>query len=100
KAVYSVRSAISEGRTMSEPLNESGVFPPMVCQMIGVGESTGALDAMMIKIADFYDEEVDQAVENLTTMIEPIMMVFLGGTIGGLAVSMYMPIFEMAGMVG
>jgi len=100
KAIYSVRSAISEGRTMSEPLIESGVFPPMVCQMIGVGESTGALDSMMIKIADFYDEEVDQAVENLTTMIEPMMMVFLGGTIGGLAVSMYMPIFAMAGMVG
>ena len=100
RAIYSVRSAISEGRTMSDPLTESGVFPPMVCQMIGVGESTGALDAMMIKIADFYDEEVDQAVENLTTLIEPMMMVFLGGTIGGLAVSMYLPIFQMAGMVG
>ncbi len=100
KAIYSVRAAISEGRTMSDPLNESGVFPAMVCQMIGVGESTGALDAMMIKIADFYDEEVDQAVENLTTMIEPMMMVFLGGVIGGLVVSLYLPIFQMAGMVG
>jgi type IV pilus assembly protein PilC len=100
RAIYGVRSAISEGRTMSEPLSESGVFPSMVCQMIGVGESTGALDSMMVKIADFYDEEVDQAVENLTTMIEPMMMVFLGGTIGGLCVSMYLPIFAMAGMVG
>ena len=72
----------------------------MVCQMIAVGESTGAIDAMMEKIADYYDEEVDQAVENLTTMIEPMMMVFLGVVIGGLVVSMYLPIFKMAGMVG
>jgi len=100
KAIYSVRAAISEGRTMSDPLQESGVFPAMVCQMIGVGESTGALDAMMIKIADFYDEEVDQAVENLTSLIEPFMLVFLGVTIGGLVVAMYLPIFKMAGAIG
>ena len=100
KAVYHVRSGISEGRTMADPLQETGVFPTMVCQMIAVGESTGALDAMLGKIADFYDEEVDQAVENLTAMIEPFMMVFLGITIGGLVVSMYLPIFQMAGMVG
>ncbi len=96
-AIYSVRSGIAEGRTMAEPLEESGVFPPMVCQMIGVGESTGALDAMLEKIADFYDEEVDQAVENLTALIEPFMLVFLGVTIGGLVIAMYLPIFKMAG---
>jgi len=100
KAIYKVRSGITEGRTMSDPLSETGVFPAMVCQMIAVGESTGALDQMLGKIADFYDEEVDQAVENLTAMIEPFMMVFLGVTIGGLVVSMYLPIFKMAGMIG
>ena len=99
-AIYKVRSAITEGRTMADPLSESGVFPSMVCQMVAVGESTGALDAMLDKIADFYDDEVDAAVGNLTAMIEPFMMVFLGVTIGGLVVSMYLPIFKMAGMVG
>jgi type IV pilus assembly protein PilC len=98
-AVYNVRAAISEGRTMADPLLESGVFPSMVCQMIAVGESTGALDAMLNKIADFYDEEVDQAVENLTALIEPFMLVFLGVTIGGLVISMYLPIFKMASVV-
>ena len=100
KAIYSVRTGISEGRTMADPLSDSGVFPAMVCQMISVGESTGALDAMLVKIADFYDEEVDQAVDNLTSMIEPFMLVFLGTTIGGLVIAMYLPIFKMAGMVG
>ena len=100
KAVYDVKSGISEGRTMADPLLESGVFPSMVCQMISVGESTGALDAMLGKIADFYDEEVDQAVENLTALIEPFMLVFLGVTIGGLVIAMYLPIFKMAGAVG
>jgi type IV pilus assembly protein PilC len=99
-SVYNVRAAISEGRTMADPLLESGVFPSMVCQMIAVGESTGALDAMLNKIADFYDEEVDQAVENLTALIEPFMLVFLGVTIGGLVISMYLPIFKMASVVG
>jgi len=99
-AIYKVRSAIREGRTMADPLSESGVFPSMVCQMVAVGESTGALDSMLGKIADFYDDEVDAAVGNLTAMIEPFMMVFLGVTIGGLVVSMYLPIFKMAGMVG
>jgi len=98
-AVYTVRTAIAEGRTIADPLMETGVFPSMVCQMIAVGESTGALDAMLNKIADFYDEEVDQAVENLTAMIEPFMMVFLGVTIGGLVIAMYLPIFKMAGLV-
>ena len=99
KAVYDVRSGIAEGRTMADPLLESGVFPAMVCQMISVGESTGALDAMLEKIADFYDEEVDQAVENMTALIEPFMLVFLGTTIGGLVVAMYLPIFKMAGAI-
>jgi type IV pilus assembly protein PilC len=98
-AIYNVRSGIAEGRTMADPLQASGVFPAMVCQMIAVGESTGALDAMLEKIADFYDEEVDQAVENLTAMIEPMMIVFLGIIVGGLIVSMYLPIFKMAGAV-
>ena len=99
KAIYDVRSGIAEGRTMADPLQESGVFPAMVCQMIGVGESTGALDAMLEKIADFYDEEVDQAVDNMTALIEPFMLVFLGVTIGGLVVAMYLPIFKMAGAI-
>jgi type IV pilus assembly protein PilC len=98
-AVYTVRSGISEGRTMADPLIQSGVFPSMVCQMIAVGESTGALDAMLEKIADFYDDEVDQAVENLTSMIEPFMLLFLGVTIGGLVIAMYLPIFKMAGAI-
>jgi type IV pilus assembly protein PilC len=97
KAIYSVRSGISEGRTMADPLAESGVFPPMVCQMISVGESTGALDAMLQKIADFYEEEVDQAVDNMTALIEPFMLVFLGVVIGGLVIAMYLPVFKMAG---
>ncbi|MGI6657500.1 MAG: type II secretion system F family protein [Desulfobulbus sp.] len=96
-AVTRVSASIAEGRPIAEPLEESGVFPSMVVQMINVGESVGALDIMLEKIADFYDEEVDQAVENLTSMIEPFMMVFLGGMIGGLVVAMYLPIFQMAG---
>jgi type IV pilus assembly protein PilC len=100
KAVFETRAAIAEGRTMSDPLLESGVFPSMVCQMIAVGESTGALDGMLTKIADFYDEEVDQAVENMTALIEPFMLVFLGVVIGGLVVSMYLPIFKMASALG
>jgi type IV pilus assembly protein PilC len=99
KAIYNVRSGIAEGRTMADPLAESGVFPPMVCQMIAVGESTGALDAMLGKIAEFYDDEVDQAVDNLTAMIEPVMLVFLGTVIGGLVIAMYLPIFKMAGNI-
>jgi type IV pilus assembly protein PilC len=99
RSIYNVRSAIAEGRTMADPLAESGVFPAMVCSMIAVGESTGALDSMLEKIADFYDDEVDQAVENLTAMIEPFMMVFLGTVIGGLVVAMYLPVFKMAGAI-
>jgi type IV pilus assembly protein PilC len=99
RSIYTVRSGIAEGRTMADPLSETGVFPPMVCQMIAVGESTGALDAMLVKIAEFYDDEVDQAVENLTAMIEPVMLVFLGTVIGGLVVAMYLPVFKMAGAI-
>jgi type IV pilus assembly protein PilC len=98
-AVFRTADAISEGRPIAEPLEETGVFPSMVVQMINVGEAVGALDAMLEKIADFYDEEVDQAVENLTAMIEPFMMVFLGGMIGGLVVAMYLPIFKMGEVV-
>ncbi len=99
RAVLHVSDSIAEGRPIAEPLEESGVFPNMVVQMINVGESVGALDTMLEKIADFYDEEVDQAVENLTAMIEPFMMVFLGGMIGGLVVAMYLPIFKIASVV-
>lgn len=99
-AVFRVTDSIQEGRAIAEPLEETGVFPGMVVQMINVGESTGALDTMLTKIADFYDEEVDQAVENLTAAIEPLMMVFLGGMIGGLVVAMYLPIFSMASAIG
>ncbi|MEW6218168.1 MAG: type II secretion system F family protein [Thermodesulfobacteriota bacterium] len=99
KAVFRVADSIAEGRPITEPLEESGVFPSMVVQMINVGESTGALDTMLSKIADFYDDEVDQAVSNLTAMIEPFMMVFLGGMIGGLVVAMYLPIFKMGSVV-
>jgi type IV pilus assembly protein PilC len=99
-AVFRTADAISEGRPIAEPLEETGVFPGMVVQMINVGEAVGALDAMLEKIADFYDEEVDHAVEQLTAMIEPFMMVFLGGMIGGLVVAMYLPIFKMGEVVG
>lgn len=98
-AVFRIAESISEGRPIAEPLEESGVFPNMVVQMINVGESVGALDTMLAKIADFYDDEVDQAVSNLTAMIEPFMMVFLGGMIGGIVVAMYLPIFSMASVV-
>jgi type IV pilus assembly protein PilC len=100
QAVFRVAESITEGRSIAEPLEETGVFPSMVVQMINVGEATGALDTMLEKIADFYDEEVDQAVENMTAMIEPFMMVFLGGLIGGLVIAMYLPIFKMASVVG
>lgn len=100
KAIRNVKDSISQGKTMAEPLEESGVFPSMVCQMIGVGESTGAMDAMLNKIADFYDEEVDNAVSALTSLMEPAMMVFLGGIIGGLVVAMYLPVFKLAGSIG
>jgi type IV pilus assembly protein PilC len=100
KAIANVRESISEGKTIAEPLKASGVFPSMVCQMIEVGEQAGALDAMLSKIADFYDDEVDDAVGNLTAMMEPLLMLFLGVTVGGLVIAMYLPIFKLAGTVG
>jgi len=100
EAIFGVRQAISEGKTMAEPLQACGIFPPMVVQMIAVGEATGAMDAMLTKIADFYDDEVDDAVSAMTAMMEPMLMVFLGTTVGGLVVAMYLPIFKLAGAVG
>jgi type IV pilus assembly protein PilC len=99
-AILNARASIREGETISEPLGRSGNFPPMVIQMISVGESTGALDSMLSKIADFYEEEVDVAVGNLTSLLEPLLMVFLGLVIGGVVISMYLPIFQMASAVG
>ncbi len=99
KAITYVRERISEGHNMVDPLMETNVFPKMVVQMIGVGEATGALDTMLNKIADFYEDEVDVAVGNLTALLEPIMMVFLGGIVGGMMIAMYLPIFEMAGNI-
>jgi type IV pilus assembly protein PilC len=98
--IYEVRSSIAEGQTIAEPLSEAAIFPRMVVQMISVGEATGALDTMLNKIADFYDDEVDAAVEALTSMLEPLLMVFLGGAIGGLVIAMYLPIFQMAAAMG
>ena len=99
-AILNARASIREGETIAEPLNRSGIFPPMVIQMISVGESTGALDSMLSKIADFYEEEVDIAVVNLTSLLEPFLMVFLGVVIGGVVISMYLPIFNMASAIG
>jgi len=97
--VQNARISISEGQTIHEPLDETGVFPPMVIHMISIGETTGNLDTMLSKIADFYDDEVDVAVSTLTSLIEPIMISFLGVVVGGLVISMYLPIFKMAGTV-
>ena len=95
RAVLQCRTAVTTGKTLAEPLRASGVFPPMVTQMISVGEQTGALDTMLAKIADFYEEEVDTAVAALTSVLEPIVIVILGAVIGGLVVAMYLPIFRM-----
>jgi type IV pilus assembly protein PilC len=100
RAGFMIRESISQGRTMLEPLMQSGVFPPMVCQMIGAGEMTGAIDQMLQKIADFYEDEVDVAVNNLTALMEPLVIVVLGTIIGGLVVSMYLPIFQLGSLLG
>ena len=94
-AIMAVRKGVEGGLTVAQPLKESGVFPAMVVQMIGVGVQTGALDAMLSKIADFYEEEVDQAVANLLTLMEPVMILFLGVTVGGIVISMYLPLFDL-----
>jgi len=95
-AIMKARASISEGETIAEPLARSEIFPPMVTQMIAVGESTGSLDSMLSKIADFYEEEVDIAISTLTSLLEPFLMVFLGVTVGGIVIAMYMPIFKIA----
>lgn len=95
EALMKVRKSVEEGRTIVDPLRESGVFPNMVTQMIGVGEATGAMDAMLQKIADFYEDEVDTATKNLLTLLEPMMIVFLGVVVGGIVISLYLPMFSM-----
>ncbi len=98
-AITDVRKGVVSGKTLAEPIMKAKVFPPMVTHMIAVGESTGALDAMLAKIADFYDDEVDSAVSNLTAMMEPMLMVFLGGTVGFIVVAMYLPIFKLITLI-
>lgn len=100
EAIMKARTSLSQGKTLAEPLIETKVFPGMVTQMIAVGESTGALDAMLTKIADFYEDEVDAAVDALTSMIEPLLMAFLGIVVGGLVIALYLPIFQIAGAAG
>jgi len=93
------REKVSEGKDIASPLLETAIFPPMVVQMIGVGEQTGAMDEMLQKIADFYEEEVDAAVAAMTSLLEPVILVFLGGSVGGMLIAMYLPIFEIAGNI-
>jgi len=100
KAIMESRVSISKGNTVAEPLRESKIFPPLVCQMVAVGESTGGLEGMLRKVAELYEEEVDDAVSNLTAMMEPAIMVVLGVILGGLVVAMYLPIFQMGSLVG
>jgi len=100
EAIFKARAAISEGKTLTDPLRDTGVFPPMVIQMIQIGEQTGAIDSMLGKVADFYEEEVDTAVDGLTSLLEPLIMAFLGVVIGGLVVAMYLPVFQMGAIVG
>ena len=100
KAIIDSRASISQGKTVAEPLRESKIFPPMVCQMVAVGENTGGLDGMLRKVAELYEEEVDDAVANLTALMEPMIMVILGVILGGLVVSMYLPIFQLGSLVG
>ncbi|MDI6890443.1 MAG: type II secretion system F family protein [Thermodesulfovibrionales bacterium] len=98
-AVMGVRKGVMGGKTLADPVKKAGVFPPMVTHMIAVGESTGALDAMLSKIADFYDDEVDASVSNLTAMMEPMLMIFLGTTVGFIVISMYLPIFKLITLI-
>ncbi len=100
KAIMDSRVSISQGKTVAEPLRDSKIFPPLVCQMVAVGESTGGLDTMLKKVAELYEEEVDDAVNNLTAMMEPLIMVVLGVVLGGLVIAMYLPIFQMGSLVG
>lgn len=100
KAIMDSRVSISQGKTVAEPLRDSKIFPPLVCQMVAVGESTGGLDTMLKKVAELYEEEVDDAVNNLTAMMEPMIMVVLGVVLGSLVIAMYLPIFQMGSLVG
>ncbi len=100
EAIMNSRQSLSQGKTLADPLMESKVFPGMVTQMIAVGETTGALDAMLGKIADFYEQEVDAAVAAMTSLIEPLLMAFLGVVVGGLVIALYLPIFQIAGVAG
>ncbi len=93
----SIRTAVEQGRSFVEPLREADIFPHMVSQMVGIGEQTGALDAMLGKIADFYEQEVDAAIDNLLTLIEPVLIGFLGVTIGSIVIAMYLPMFTLIG---
>ncbi len=99
-AIMATRTSVEEGKTIAEPLKDTDVFPPMVIQMVAVGEQTGALETMLSKIADFYEDEVDEATANLLALLEPIMIVFLGGAIGGIVISMYMPMFDLISKIG
>jgi len=99
KAIMDSRVSISQGRTVADPLRESKIFPPMVCQMVAVGENTGGLDNMLRKVAELYEDEVDDAVANLTALMEPMIMVVLGVILGGLVISMYLPIFQLGSVV-
>jgi type IV pilus assembly protein PilC len=99
EAIISCRAAVREGEPIAKPLHKSGVFPPMVCRMIGVGEQTGQLEKMLTKIADFYDEQVDAAVAGLTSMIEPLVISFLGVVIGGIVIALFLPIFKITSLI-
>jgi type IV pilus assembly protein PilC len=99
EAIMKTRKSVEEGKTIVEPLQATGLFPGMVTQMIGVGEATGALDAMLSKVADFYEDEVDEAIANLMSLLEPIIIVFLGGAIGGIVIAMYMPLFTLISQI-
>jgi type IV pilus assembly protein PilC len=99
KAIMDSRVSISQGKTVAEPLKESKIFPPMVCQMVAVGENTGGLDTMLKKVSELYEEEVDDAVNNLTALMEPMIMIVLGVILGGLVISMYLPIFQLGSLV-
>jgi type IV pilus assembly protein PilC len=99
-AILKAKDAVEQGRNISTPLAETKVFPPMVVQMVGVGEATGALDAMLSKVADFYEDEVDNAVSALTALMEPMIIFVLGTVIGFVVIAMYLPIFNMANVMG
>ena len=99
QAILRVRKAVEEGRNLTDPLRETEIFPNMVTQMIAVGEQTGAMDAMLQKIADFYEDEVDAAVKDMLTLLEPVIIAFLGGTVGGVVIALYMPMFKLIGQL-